>query len=77
MINFTCNLDVDENRLNFAKKIGADYILKIGKEDEIDIVKKIHATLGCEPTVTIDCCGAEQAVRISLQVTTQCKYNID
>lgn len=64
------SLDVDEHRLSFAKTIGADCTLKIGKESDLEIVKKIHDALGCEPTVTIDCCGAEQAVRVSLQVSS-------
>lgn len=58
-----------EHRLNLAKSLGADYILKTNPSDiDLDIVKKVHQILGCEPTISIDCSGAEQAVRTAIQV---------
>lgn len=65
-------LDVVEHRLNVAKTLGADYTLKINCTDsDLDIVKRVHEILKCEPTVSIDCSGAEQAVRSAIQV-----YNV-
>jgi len=62
--------DIVESRLKTAKELGADYTLltQPGEEEEV-IIKKIVDTLGCEPTVSMDCSGAEQSVRVAIQAT--------
>lgn len=61
-------LDVVENRLITAKKLGADYtLLTQATEDEKDIVARIHQLIG-KPDVTIDCTGKEATNRLSILV---------
>lgn len=62
--------DVLESRLQTAKSLGADDTICVqGSDTDQDIVNKIVAVLGCEPTVSLDCTGAEQCVRVAIQVT--------
>ena len=61
--------DVVAGRLEKAKEIGADYTLKIEKNmTEQDIVSRIKELLGEDPNISLDCTGAEQCVRVALQV---------
>lgn len=62
--------DLLDDRLEVAKKLGADLTLKIGKEDkEEDIVKNIHGLMGGAPDKAIDCSGAEITNRLSILAT--------
>ncbi|KAK9881030.1 hypothetical protein WA026_014372 [Henosepilachna vigintioctopunctata] len=62
--------DILDERLQVAKSLGADHTLKIEKHmTEQDIIKKITELLGEDPTVSLDCSGAEVSVRVALQVT--------
>ncbi|XP_068910992.1 sorbitol dehydrogenase-like isoform X4 [Tenebrio molitor] len=62
--------DLADFRLKKAKELGADYVMKIRKDmQDKDVIAKIKETLGEDPNVTIDCTGAEQCIRIALQVT--------
>lgn len=65
--------DLVDHRLQKAKSLGADHTLLIQKNmTEGDIVKKIKEILGEEPTVSFDCTGIEQCVRVALTVTRTC-----
>jgi L-iditol 2-dehydrogenase len=56
--------------LKKARELGADFTLRIHKSmTEDDIIKIIKTKLGQDPTVTLECTGAEQCVRVALQVT--------
>lgn len=62
--------DLVESRLKKAKELGADFTLKITNQlSEADIIKKIKELLGKEPNITLECTGAEQSVRVALQVS--------
>jgi Zn-dependent alcohol dehydrogenase len=62
-------VDLADFRLKKAKEMGADYVMKIRKDmQDKDVIAKIKETLGEDPNVTIDCTGAEQCIRIALQV---------
>ncbi|KAF4529174.1 hypothetical protein B566_EDAN016398 [Ephemera danica] len=62
--------DLMPNRLELAKKMGADHTLQLNRDDDDkEIVKKIHALLGKHPDKSVDCSGAELSVRIAIQAT--------
>jgi L-iditol 2-dehydrogenase len=61
--------DLVDHRLKKARELGADFTLRIDKSmTEDDIIKTIKTQLGQDPTVTLECTGAEQCVRVALQV---------
>lgn len=62
-------------KLQKAKELGADHVLKIEPgQDEDAIVEKIKELLGEEPNKSIECSGAEKSARIALKVG-KFKYN--
>ncbi|XP_018327547.1 sorbitol dehydrogenase [Agrilus planipennis] len=62
--------DLVESRLEVAKKLGADYtiLLKRGESEE-SLLNRIREALGDLATVSLDCSGVEQSVRIAIQAT--------
>lgn len=44
--------------------------VNISDEDSV-IVEQIQKLLGDQPTVSIDCSGAEQSIRVAIKVTIQ------
>ncbi|KAK6173431.1 hypothetical protein SNE40_016883 [Patella caerulea] len=60
--------DIDEHRLNFAKKMGADHIFKIVDKDGDVVARKVSSILG-EPDVTLDCSGVDSSFILGIQVT--------
>ena len=63
-------LDLFESRLEMAKKMGADHVLKITKGDTPEDVAKIVAErLGDMPDRTIECTGAESAIQTGIYVS--------
>nr|QZC92151.1 alcohol dehydrogenase [Dioryctria abietella] len=62
--------DVLQSRLDFAKQMGADQTLLVGKDsNEADLVRKVHELLGCHPDVSFDASGVSSTVRLSLLAT--------
>lgn len=52
-----------------AKKLGADYTLLVEKNDTNEtLTKKICDILGCQPSISLDCSGAELCVRTAVTV---------
>ncbi|XP_033343097.2 sorbitol dehydrogenase isoform X1 [Megalopta genalis] len=64
-------LDLVQERLEVAKKLGADETLVINREkcNETEITKKIHDLLGEEPDKTIDATGAQSMIRLAILAT--------
>ncbi|XP_050575501.1 sorbitol dehydrogenase-like isoform X1 [Bombus affinis] len=70
MVTERCALDLSQNRLDLAKKLGADAILLTTREDsESKTAEKIIQLLGEEPDATIDACGAQSMIRLAILVT--------
>lgn len=62
--------DILQSRLDFAKSLGADYTLLIGKDsNEAELVRKIHEILEGHPDVSFDASGAQATVRLALLVS--------
>lgn len=63
-------IDILQSRLDFAKSLGADYTLLIGKDsNEAELVRKIHEILEGHPDVSFDASGAQATVRLALLAT--------
>ncbi|XP_028026519.1 sorbitol dehydrogenase-like, partial [Bombyx mandarina] len=63
-------IDILQSRLDFAKSLGADYTLLIGKDsNEAELVRKIHALLEGHPDVSFDVSGAQTTIRLALLAT--------
>jgi len=59
-------VDIDKNRLAFAKNIGADYLIDPTNEDVLKKVKKY--TLGRGADISIECTGNEKGANIAFDV---------
>jgi len=65
-----CITDIDENRLNFAKKLGADVTLLIDSRDALSLAHKVAQVLGDQkPDITIECSGAETSIQMAIYAT--------
>lgn len=64
-------VDLVQERLDVAKKLGADETLVINREkyNETETMKKIHDLLGEEPDRTIDATGAQSMIRLAILAT--------
>ncbi|KRT82776.1 hypothetical protein AMK59_4469, partial [Oryctes borbonicus] len=62
--------DILQRRLDLAKEMGADHTLLVDKNvSDEEIIKQVVEKLGGQPTISMDCSGAEQSVRIAIQAT--------
>lgn len=63
-------VDIIENRLKMAKKLGADatYLVQKDKPEE-HVVADIHEIFGDEPNRTIDASGAQASIRLAILVS--------
>ncbi|GJQ69295.1 hypothetical protein Trydic_g6429 [Trypoxylus dichotomus] len=62
--------DIVQHRLDVAKQLGADYTILVDKDaSDEDIVKQVIEKLDGQPTVSMDCSGAEQSVRVAILAT--------
>lgn len=62
--------DVLDVKLEKAKELGADYVVKTTKDmSEDDIVRVIKDTLKEDPHSTYDCCGVEMCARVAMHVS--------
>ena len=61
--------DVNADRLQFAKKLGADsiHLITIGKEPR-QVAQEIAKSLGRRPTAALECSGAESSIQLGLHV---------
>lgn len=69
-MSFYLYADLRQDRLDHAKKLGADKTLCIDpKSTEKENVEKIHKLTDTKPDVTIDACGFESSVRLAIYVS--------
>ena len=58
-----CVTDINETRLTFAKKLGADYTLLVDpKLSPAEIAAKVNEIMGGPPDVAIDCTGVGSCI---------------
>ena len=61
--------DINESRLAFGKKMGADQIVVVDSRDARDVAAKIVDAMGAEPDITIECSGAESSIQSAIYVS--------
>ena len=61
--------DIQEHRIEFAKKLGAEYTLLVDRNaEDDDLINDVIRILGERPDKCIDCNGAEKSMRLAIQV---------
>ncbi|ELU06025.1 hypothetical protein CAPTEDRAFT_149787 [Capitella teleta] len=61
--------DISAERLEFAKKVGADDVIRVESRDPKVNASIIEKTLGSAADVTIECSGAEPSVQAGIYAT--------
>ncbi|PVD37792.1 hypothetical protein C0Q70_00393 [Pomacea canaliculata] len=61
--------DIDQKRLDFAKSMGADAIIKVASPDAKAIASQVEEVLGSLADVTIECSGAPPSIRTAIYST--------
>ncbi|KAK7070623.1 hypothetical protein SK128_023499 [Halocaridina rubra] len=61
--------DIRQNRLQTAKKMGANDTLLVKTETPEDLAKKVAEVIGCQPEITLECSGAESSIRTGIFAT--------
>jgi len=61
-------LDISQSRLDFAKTVGADYVLK-PDNDPVKTAKQVETILGRMPNISIECSGAESCIQTTFYAT--------
>lgn len=64
-----CITDIAQNRLEVAKKMGADHTVLVNTGDAEALAKKIKELMGGMPDITIECSGAEPSIRLGIFAT--------
>lgn len=59
--------DIDQERLEMAKKLGADYVVDVTKENVFEVIDRITGGKGVD--VTFECSGAARAADAGLLLT--------
>ncbi|KAK5638777.1 hypothetical protein RI129_013072 [Pyrocoelia pectoralis] len=60
--------DILQSRLDKAKEMGADYSVLVRPDESPDeIMQNIISTLGCRPTISIDCAGVELTTSVAIK----------
>ncbi|KAK6758988.1 hypothetical protein RB195_016297 [Necator americanus] len=61
--------DLSEERLELARKLGADHVLCVKGMSVNEIRSTVIQFLGCEPEVTMECTGAQSCVESAILTT--------
>ena len=61
--------DIDEGRLEVAKKMGATYTVHVTTRDTRALAHQIEETLGCKPTESLECSGAQPSIATAIYVS--------
>ncbi|XP_072037811.1 sorbitol dehydrogenase-like [Amphiura filiformis] len=61
--------DLEQGRLDMAKKLGANHCIKVDSRDPQVMAKKIEEAFGEQPDITIECSGAEPSVQTGIYAT--------
>ncbi|ESP05658.1 hypothetical protein LOTGIDRAFT_208637 [Lottia gigantea] len=61
--------DIDQSRLDFAKSLGANHILKVTSRDPQVTANQIEEIMGDKVDITIECSGAPPSIRTGIFAT--------
>ena len=51
--------DIDEHRLQTAKTMGADHVIKVTTRDPVELANQIGVIMGDQPDVSIECSAVD------------------
>ncbi|KAL8615952.1 hypothetical protein ACOMHN_034628 [Nucella lapillus] len=61
--------DLDQSRLDFARKMGADHVIQVKSKEPKDTASLVEEALGEAADVTIECSGAPPSIRTAIYAT--------
>ncbi|KAG0708270.1 Sorbitol dehydrogenase [Chionoecetes opilio] len=64
-----CITDIAENRLKFAKTMGADHTILVKDGTPKALAQKIKEVMGDMPNITVECSGAESSIQLGMHAT--------
>ncbi|XP_013386979.1 sorbitol dehydrogenase-like [Lingula anatina] len=65
-----CITDILQERLNFAKSVGATHTLLVkARDDPQTVASKVKDLMGCEAEASIECSGSEEALSVAILAT--------
>lgn len=63
-----CVTDVKKDRLDLAKKLGANWVLMADTDSDV-CAQSVIGLMGAAPDVSFDCCGLEATLSVALKAT--------
>lgn len=67
-------VDIVKQRLEVAKVMGADQVIKVDTKDSQKLANQIKDTMGVAPHITIECTGVESSVATAIYVGMDMTY---
>jgi len=64
-----CITDISEDRLAFAKKLGATHTVHVNSRDAQEMANRVQQALGAMPDISIECSGAEPSMHTAIYST--------
>lgn len=61
-----CVTDLDEKRLQMAKQLGADFVVKVTSKEPKEMAGQIEECFGEKPEITIECSGAPPSIKTAI-----------
>lgn len=65
-IAFVCGLSRDQERLELARQLGADYVVDVEREDAVAKIEQLSQGYGAD--VVLECSGAQAGVSLGLEL---------
>ena len=62
-------VDIVEEKLEVAKLMGADHVVKVDTRDSQKLANQIKDTMAVAPDITIECTGVESSVAMAIYVS--------
>lgn len=62
-------VDIVEQKLEVAKAMGADQVIKVDTKDSKKLANQIKDAVGVAPDVSIECTGVESSVATAIYVS--------
>jgi len=64
-----CVVDVVQKRLDFAKTLGADHVVRCTTKDTEAFAQQVIDVMGGPPDITLECSGVEPSIQLGLLAT--------
>ena len=62
-------VDIIEQKLEVAKLMGADHVIKVDTKDSQKLANQIKDATGIAPDIAIECTGVESSVAMAIYVS--------